>query len=183
MFSHLISQNLLLEVLLEVMIFDLVRTIFPARNLVRARFSQMLENTGVWLYLTTFALIPCIACITRNLVHACSRLGRLASFEHDLVAACCMHAVLCMPCTCLIPATCPIGIWLKRSPHGLSCSLSGGRASTSVLPIARDVAQHRSKGPIVRNSADHLDEQASLGEVTTGAIRIILITTDQIHCG
>ena len=53
MLSHLISQILLLEVLLEVMIFDLVRTIFPARNLVRARFCQMLENTGVWLHLTT----------------------------------------------------------------------------------------------------------------------------------
>ena len=48
MLSHLNAQSLLLEVLLEVMIFDLVRTIFPARSPVRARICQMLENTGVW---------------------------------------------------------------------------------------------------------------------------------------
>ena len=117
MLSHLISQNLLLEVLLEVMIFDFVRTIFPARNPVRAKFCQMLENTGVWLNLTTFALIPCIACMTRNLVHACIRLGRLAPFVLDLC-----RRVLYARCTLhdlhLIPATCPIGIWLKHSLHG-----------------------------------------------------------------
>ena len=114
MLSHLISQNLLLEVLLEVMIFDLVRTIFPARNPVRARFCQMLEITGVWLHLTTFALISCIACITRNLVHACTRLGRLVLFALDLrrcvrTARCPLHDLY------LISATCPFGIWLKHS--------------------------------------------------------------------
>ena len=46
------------------MIFDLVRTIFPARNPVRARICQMLEFAGVWPYLTTFMLLPCIACTT-----------------------------------------------------------------------------------------------------------------------
>ena len=137
MFSHLISQNLLLEVLLEVMIFDLVRTIFPARNPVRARFCQMLENTGVWLYLTTCALIPCIACITRNLVHACSRLGRLASFKHDLVAACCTHAVLCMSCICLNPSHMPdrhlaqaLPSWVELLPlrRSSECSRTAHRA-------------------------------------------------------
>ena len=144
MFSHLISQILLLEVLLEVMIFDLVRTIFPARNPVRARFCQMLENIGVWLYLTTFALIPCIACITRNLVNAFTRLGRLASFVLDLCRRV-LYARLTLHDLHSISATCPIGIWPKRSPHGLSCSCFGSRASTSVLPIARDAAHRLSE--------------------------------------
>ena len=112
MLSHLISQNLLLEVLLEAMIFDLVRTIFPARNIVRAKFCQMLENTGVWLYLTTCALIPCIACITRNLVHACSGLGRLA-FALARLGRCVQCARYTLHVSHSLIATCLIGIWLK----------------------------------------------------------------------
>ena len=46
-FSRLKTQILLMEVLLEVMNFDLIRTIFPARNAVRARSRQMLVNTGI----------------------------------------------------------------------------------------------------------------------------------------
>ena len=67
MLSHLNSQNLLLEVLLEVMIFDLVRTYhIPC---AKSSFAHNLPDACICrrlAYLTILELTPCIARVTRN---------------------------------------------------------------------------------------------------------------------